>query len=97
MEYLHDNVGERKRVPLRPSRSLISRRYIPAWINENIAFLIEFAPLRLQPGAAGTPGLPGRSPRGEPRGSDFNDDLVSHASLPVKDQREKDFDVFPDE
>lgn len=47
MGYLHDNVGKRTRVPLRPSHSLISRRYIPAWINVNIAFLIESAPLRL--------------------------------------------------
>lgn len=31
----------------------------------------------------------------ESRGSDFNDDLVARLVARFKDQREKDFDVFP--
>lgn len=41
MRYLHDN-GDARMHPC-PRYSLISRYHIPARINENIAFLIEFA------------------------------------------------------
>lgn len=104
MGYLHDNVGKRV-ASLHPSHSLISRRHIPAWITENIAFLIEFAPLRLTRNEQSPP-LPFLDSflRGgkmmaarESRGSDFNDDLVARLVARFKDQREKDFDVFPRE
>lgn len=44
VRYLHDN-GDARMHPC-PRYSLISRYHIPARINENIAFLIEFAPPR---------------------------------------------------
>jgi len=96
MGYLHDNVGKRTRVPLRPSHSLISRRYIPVWINENIAFLIESALLRLTRSEHPSRGFSrGRNDREGCLAVVISTTTSSHASLPVKDQRQKDFDVFP--
>lgn len=79
MGYLHDNVGKRTRVPLRPSHSLISQRYIPAWINENIAFLIESAPCGSHIASTLREDSPvrGRMVARVSRSSDFNDDLVA--------------------